>query len=229
MGTHERKEREKEQRREEILHAATKVFFEKGLSASTMDDIAERAELSKGTLYLYYHSKEDLYLAVMNVGIDILNKMFVTALAQASDTIDGLRRLCETYFAFFRDHRQYFRMFHFFQNLQFHKQVSPDMLEICRVNNQRIWSTVIDLLRRGVQEGLLRTDVEPTEMAVMLWSSPNAIMLQIDYQADHWREHLHVDLERVLRVSNALLLESVMTEETRSRSHAQATSGEHIA
>ena len=60
MGTHERKEREKEHRREEILAAAQAVFFEKGLQNSTMDEIAERAELSKGTLYLYYKSKEDL-------------------------------------------------------------------------------------------------------------------------------------------------------------------------
>ena len=57
MGIHERKEREKEHRRDEILNAAQKVFFEKGLQSATMDEIAEAAELSKGTLYLYYGSK----------------------------------------------------------------------------------------------------------------------------------------------------------------------------
>lgn len=60
MGTHERKEREREHRREDILDAAQHVFFEKGLPTATMDEIAEIAELSKGTLYLYYKSKEDL-------------------------------------------------------------------------------------------------------------------------------------------------------------------------
>ena len=39
MGTHERKEREKEHRREEILDAAQTVFFEKGLAVATMDEI----------------------------------------------------------------------------------------------------------------------------------------------------------------------------------------------
>ncbi|MDL1893205.1 helix-turn-helix transcriptional regulator, partial [Sphingobacteriales bacterium CHB3] len=52
MGIIERKEREKEQRREEIVTAAEKIFFEKGLAIATMDEIAEAAELSKGTLYL---------------------------------------------------------------------------------------------------------------------------------------------------------------------------------
>jgi TetR/AcrR family transcriptional regulator len=54
MGIVERKEREKEHRKEEILDAAQKVFFERGLVTATMDEIAETAELSKGTLYLYY-------------------------------------------------------------------------------------------------------------------------------------------------------------------------------
>ncbi|MEO8168159.1 MAG: helix-turn-helix domain-containing protein, partial [bacterium] len=60
MGIIERKEREKEHRREDIIAAAQKIFFEKGLPSATMDEIAEAAELSKGTLYLYYKSKEDL-------------------------------------------------------------------------------------------------------------------------------------------------------------------------
>ena len=76
MGINERKEREKEHRREEIISSAEKVFFEKGLQTATMDEIAERAELGKSTLYLYYKSKEDLYLAVLLRGTEILLQKF---------------------------------------------------------------------------------------------------------------------------------------------------------
>ncbi len=62
MGILERKEKEKQQRRDDILGAAKEVFFSKGLMSATMDEIAEKAELSKGTLYLYFASKEELYL-----------------------------------------------------------------------------------------------------------------------------------------------------------------------
>lgn len=75
MGIAERKEREKQQRREEIIQAAEKVFFSKGFEKSTMDDIAERAELSKGTLYLYFKSKEDLHMAVARKAIGLLNSI----------------------------------------------------------------------------------------------------------------------------------------------------------
>ena len=60
MGIRERKEREKERRRQQITVAAKKVFSDKGFNRATMDDIANEAELSPGTLYLYFKNKEEL-------------------------------------------------------------------------------------------------------------------------------------------------------------------------
>lgn len=64
MGVAERREREKQERREAILAAASNVFLERGVSGATMEDIAREAELSKGTLYLYFASKDELFLAI---------------------------------------------------------------------------------------------------------------------------------------------------------------------
>ena len=221
MGTHERKEREKEQRRDEIVRAATKVFFERGLQSATMDEIAEVAELSKGTIYLYYKSKEDLYLAVMNNGSTILFEMFDNAVAKASTTIERIRILADTYQEFFRQHRNYFRMFHFLQNQQLHKQVSPEMREIAQLHQQRIWDLAVGVLRRGVEEGILRNDVGPAEMAVVLWSASNSLLMQIDYQYEHWKHTVGIDIERVLLHSNNLLLEAIMTDEGRAELRRQ--------
>jgi len=64
MGTQERKEREKEMRRKQITAAAKRVLFIKGLNKTTMKDIAEEAELSPGTIYLYFKNKEELYASL---------------------------------------------------------------------------------------------------------------------------------------------------------------------
>jgi AcrR family transcriptional regulator len=61
MSIEERKEREKEQRRQQIMDAAEKVFAAKGFSAATIENIAEEAELSPATLYLYFKNKDALY------------------------------------------------------------------------------------------------------------------------------------------------------------------------
>jgi AcrR family transcriptional regulator len=64
MGVHERKLREKEQRKVDILNAAREVFSSKGFNTTTMEEIALRAELSPGILYLYFENKEELYTSL---------------------------------------------------------------------------------------------------------------------------------------------------------------------
>ena len=64
MGIQERKQRERERRRQQIIVAAKRVFSQKGYSKSTMEDIAREAELSPGTLYLYFKNKDELYASL---------------------------------------------------------------------------------------------------------------------------------------------------------------------
>ncbi len=68
MGINERKEKEKDIRRNDIIEAAEKVFFKKGYSQATMDDVAKEAEFSKRTLYVYFNSKEQLHFEIMIKG-----------------------------------------------------------------------------------------------------------------------------------------------------------------
>jgi TetR/AcrR family transcriptional regulator len=215
VGTQERKEREKEHRREEILNAAQSVFFGKGLQAATMDEIAEAAELSKGTLYLYYKSKEDLYLAVMVRGMETLYGMFMDTISTDRPTIDQLKSLSETYFEFFNRERNYFRMMNFFLHPEFHKQVSREMLDACTVENQRTWNLVIDLLERGVTQGILRRELTSAETAAFLWLSLTAILVRLDTQYEEFKKQLNVDLRELYRKSSSVLLESIMIPEVK--------------
>lgn len=60
-----RKEREKLYKRMEILSAAVPLFAEKGYENTTIDDIAEKAEFGKGTIYNYFQGKEDIYWGIL--------------------------------------------------------------------------------------------------------------------------------------------------------------------
>lgn len=60
-----RSDTEKDQRRKALLKAALDEFYERGFAAARMDDIAQRAGLSKGTVYLYFASKETLFAALI--------------------------------------------------------------------------------------------------------------------------------------------------------------------
>jgi AcrR family transcriptional regulator len=212
MGIRERKEREKEARREEIIDAAEKVFFEKGVAVSTMDEVAQAAELSKGTLYLYYKSKEDLVLAVVLRGMDIMYEMFQKVVSTGEPTITRIKNLGDAYYDFFRKHRNHFRTFYFFENPQLQSQVSVEMRDLCAASDKKVWKLVIELIQDGIDEGMLHKGLNPMEAAVMLWSNSNGLMRLIDRTNEYWTSQMGIDLVTVLRRSNAFLVEGMMSE-----------------
>ncbi len=66
--------KEKEVRTAEIEQAARKVFLSRGFQAATIQEIAEEAGIAKGTVYLYYKSKDDLYTALLLPSLEFLNE-----------------------------------------------------------------------------------------------------------------------------------------------------------
>ncbi len=226
MGIQERKEREKEQRKEVILNAAQRVFFEKGLQLATVDEIAEYAELSKGTIYLYYNSKEDLYLAVLTRGMQLLQNQFAEKIKSQSSTLKALLDLVHIYFEFFQTHRGYYRMFQFLQTPQFHKQVSEDLHEASVRVSHATWDLVIALIQRGIDEGLLAPDVSAGEAAAILWFSSSALLTRIDTESEAWKTRMNIDLDRVLRLSTALYFDSLLTP-TAKRQNAELLKAFH--
>lgn len=74
--------RRKDARPQELLAAALTLFVERGYAATRLDDVAARAGVSKGTLYLYFASKEELFRAVVRENL-------VPVLDEAEQIIDG--------------------------------------------------------------------------------------------------------------------------------------------
>jgi AcrR family transcriptional regulator len=85
-------ERRKESRPSELLEAALGIFVERGYAAARLEDVAARAGVSKGTLYLYYANKEELFKAVVRTSIAPLiaeTREVIEASAQDSETLLG--------------------------------------------------------------------------------------------------------------------------------------------
>jgi len=69
LSTHVKHERRKDARPGELLDAALSLFVEKGFAATRVDEVAKLAGVSKGTLFLYFSSKEELFKAVVRENI----------------------------------------------------------------------------------------------------------------------------------------------------------------
>jgi AcrR family transcriptional regulator len=100
----------KEQRREQVLNAAREVFVATGYHAAGMDDIAEQAGVSKPVLYQHFPGKLDLYLALLDAGIDDLLATMDTALRSTTDNKKRVRATVGAYFDFVDDPQGAYRL-----------------------------------------------------------------------------------------------------------------------
>ena len=90
----------REQRRQQVLEAALDVFAASGYHAASMDEIAERAGVSKPVLYQHFPGKLDLYLALLDAGIDELMVAARSALGGTTDNATRVAAMVSAYFDF---------------------------------------------------------------------------------------------------------------------------------
>ena len=86
MGVAERRQREKDQRRNDIIDAAEKIIFRDGCHGASMEQVAVEAELSKATVYSYFKNKEELYFSIFMRGHDLLYKIIDTEIEKLDST-----------------------------------------------------------------------------------------------------------------------------------------------
>jgi len=168
MGSIERRQREKEQRREQILDTARRLLLKKGIDATSMNQIARDAELSVGTLYLYFKNKESLFAALQEEGLDLLYTKIKEESERGFTPREKLERVALAYLDFSEEHRKYFDIINYF--LTSPEIVFPPSLK-SRVDEHvnRILSVVEDILKEGVSKDA--DDREIRRLAVVFCSS----------------------------------------------------------
>jgi len=149
-------------------------------------------------------------------GMELLYNRYVQIVASNISVVQKLVNFIDSYNEFFQAHRSIFRMFHFFQTSQFHKQVSEEIKQTCDSQSARLWELVIGILKQGMEEGSLRADLNPVEITIILWSSATALMLRNDSEGDVWKVRRNIDLTHTLELSNKLLLNAILTDKGRN-------------
>ena len=98
-------------REAEILAAARHIFARRGFADASMEEISHAAGLAKGTLYLYYSSKQALYRAAVRAGLTELSEALERALQAAPSLAARIEAYVTTKVAYFEQHRDFFQMY----------------------------------------------------------------------------------------------------------------------
>ncbi|MDR2807542.1 MAG: TetR/AcrR family transcriptional regulator [Spirochaetaceae bacterium] len=163
MGIVERKEREKAKRKELIKKCAKNLILENGATAVSMADVAEKAELSKATLYLYFVNKEALFLEIFNESSVNFADYILSRLKPSMSSLDMIKIIWSSYKEIFGDSEDVMVSFNIWNYisptlplLQIEEETNMDKNSV-----ELFYSIITDAIKKGIDEGIFDPSVNP--------------------------------------------------------------------
>lgn len=150
-----RKEREYQQRREEILEAAEKVFAHNGFHNSTVAQIAKAAEFAIGTLYQFFNNKEELYYTMMIEKFDLLYTTLKQGLEPQKSCTEKLSSLVDLVLSFIERNADFFKIFTWELNVL--QPAMEDRLKDELLKKHFSYIALISgVVKQGMKEGVIQ-------------------------------------------------------------------------
>jgi len=177
MGIKERKVREKERRRQQIIVAAKRIFSAKGFNKSTMEDIAEEAEISPGTIYIYFKNKDELYASLsirilqhLNIRLEhVKNQNNLNDEQRIASLKDALYDIYDF------DPLILINLFHL-QSSESLKNLSPELLSEIKRLSQSSLKIMSDIFSEGISTGVF-IKTNPNALADIFWALFSGVIL----------------------------------------------------
>lgn len=157
MGVRERREREKELRRTLIVNAARSAFLSHGFEQTTMDKIAEEAEVSKGTLYLYYQNRDELLIAVVLEDVEKIADMLEQLSNKKMPADKKLARAAQLFFQFAENNELFFKATSHLdlpRIISLQAGTNPTCAQEFIQLHTRIFSIIGSMVHEGIESGI---------------------------------------------------------------------------
>ena len=171
----QRREERKQFSRRKILDAAREVFFRDGFMAANLDEVAQKAGVAKGTLYRYFDSKAELYVAVLAHNGEIFKQRMRETVSGDSPAADRIRHASKFYFDHWIRNRDYFQIFWAIENQAVIGELPLGVLGEVSTLWEECIEIVAGIVSQGVDRGEFR-DCDPWEVANILWTVANGLI-----------------------------------------------------
>ena len=196
-----------------ILEAAEDRFTRLGYRATTVEDIAEAADVSVGSIYFHFDSKQGLYLAVVERALELNERYMYPAREVPGPPIERLLAAADAFLRFYLDHPGQFRLLVFPHVDAADGDELPDAAAMVARRVERMHRRLARAIEDAIESGAIRRGVEPHHAARFLWASwSGVIALNVR------RDGLHLDEESmrdVLHEGTRIMVEGLAPAELR--------------
>ena len=208
-----RKKEPRSVHRENIVSAASALFMEKGIAATSMDDIAKAAGYSKATLYVYFENKEEI------VGILALNSMkklydyISSALIQHETTKARYDFICRGLVQYQEEFPFYFKMVLDKINIDFEsKEYLPEERETYQIGEE-INEKIKNFLLSGMEKGDLRNDLDIMPAIFNFWGMLSGIIQLAANKEEYIKKSMGLSKIKFLEYGFSLVYHSIAIKE----------------
>jgi len=209
MGITERRERDRERRKNEIIDAAEIVFFKNEFENSSVEKVAEEAELSKATLYLYFKSKEELYYAVCQRAEGKLYEQVDKAIKKADNTSTKIKAFLDAFVEFQQKHPDHFNALFYLQTHPFNLDPNHELAIENRRRDQKYLNHWIELIEQGKKDGLIRESLNPIHTVLLIWMQLSAFLKIMSVIQPHLEKDLGCSKNKLLEEYYSILFHGI--------------------
>lgn len=157
----------------EILTAARKLFSARGFQAVTIDEIAAEAGLAKATVYQYFPSKQDIYIAALRAGVDEMVKLIQARMGAAVGAWAKTEAFVRTRLEYLEQNREFFAIYHSeFGNLTHPATLNSEFQAIYR----RQFEALLEVFQQGIASGEIAA-VSPETLAITVYEATRGLCL----------------------------------------------------
>jgi AcrR family transcriptional regulator len=169
------RDQKKAESRRRILDAARDVFFRDGFMRANLDEMAEKAGVAKGTLYRYFESKADLYVAVLADNLELFLDRMEEAAKPRPSALERVRSIGHFYFQHWLEHPDYFQIFWAIDNESVIGELPREVID----KIAGFWEANLKVLHTVLEDGVRTGEFVPCdtwEIANVLWSIANSLI-----------------------------------------------------
>lgn len=169
MGTEERKSRERKRRREQILRAVMELMRTQDFEKTTMDEIAQKAELSKGTLYLYFNDKATLHQAIKKNALAYMHTNFVKIFKQDKPGATLVKQMAMTFLEIIAENTTITKAMFIYEHLSEDEPDNRTVADECTELENELFMLLVRTIQIGIQDNSIKNATDPRLMAMMIY------------------------------------------------------------
>jgi AcrR family transcriptional regulator len=191
-------EEEKLRKQNYILDVAEKVFFEKSYEETTMIEIAKKAKLAKGTLYLYFPSKLDLYYALVTRSLKLIEEVIDENLKNCKNGFEKVVAMGKSYVEFARRYPENYTVIMTYESHSIARDMTHSLVNQTYQNSRKIFDSLVSWVYEGIKDNSIKKGLDPIKLATVLWTQTTGMVQQVKLRKRLFEEWSKVEPQEIL-------------------------------